>query len=183
LDLTEVSTSVSSSKTDSSVSSSKTDSSVSSSESSLSVVSNSLVQDLSLESSLGVDDVVDSSDDTVRLEERVRSLGDVAISDFPGVLVVTGVLVGDSVVVFVLWDGLYKYRRKYDYIYMGRLRLRVRGQIKGTYIVVMSVSSKSKTPWSSDGSSDQDGQSSANLYCVENDKNVLYERFRFDGFE
>jgi hypothetical protein len=68
---------------------------------SLSVMSVSLVDNLGLESSLRVDNIVDSSDDTIGLEKAVGSLGHSSISVFVGRLVVSGVLIVDSVAVLV----------------------------------------------------------------------------------
>jgi hypothetical protein len=68
-----------------------------------SVVGDSLVQNLSLESSLGADDVVNSSEDTVGLQNRVRSLGQTTISVFVSGLEVSGMFVIDTIVVLVFW--------------------------------------------------------------------------------
>jgi len=70
------------------------------------VSGNSLVEDLRLETSLGGRDVVDGPEDTIGLNEAVRSLGHISITDFAGALNITGVLIGNSITVFVSGVGV-----------------------------------------------------------------------------
>jgi hypothetical protein len=61
----------------------------------------SLVDYLSLESQFGVNDVVDGTEDTIGLDDGVVSLGQWAISDFSGTLLISGDFISDSVIVRV----------------------------------------------------------------------------------
>jgi len=65
------------------------------------VTGDSLIEDLSLESSLGVNNIVYGTEDAIGLDETVVTLGNGSIADLRSALDITGVLIGDPVTVLV----------------------------------------------------------------------------------
>jgi len=70
------------------------------------VSSDSLIQNLSLESSLGVNDIIHSPQNAIWLDEGVTSLSNVTISDFSGTLDITGMFICHAIGVLISWIGV-----------------------------------------------------------------------------